>query len=204
MRRAVVSAAVVALVIATVVAGIAAYALPLLAASVKQSPTTMTEPSTSAVATATSLQPTTTAVSNTTASGGSSTSGSSLVEISGSLSMPPGAGSGILAMTVTDLATYPITQIAIGIGGADGSLTMTWSAQDGATGGFGAAGGAVPTQVLAPTDEVTTGSYASLVGKVGGDVTLGAFYTFTVYTYFGTSATPALENFSVTAAVFHV
>src|SRR5208282_831671 len=95
MRRAVVSAAVAATVIAIVVAGIAAYALPLLAASVKQSPTTMTEPSTSAVATATSLQPTTTAVINTTAAGGSSTSGSSLVEISASLSMPPGAGSGI-------------------------------------------------------------------------------------------------------------
>jgi hypothetical protein len=107
-------------------------------------------------------------------------------------------------MTVTDQASYPITQIAIGIDGADGALTVTWSAQNGAVGGFGVPGAAVPTSVLAAPDEITSGSFGSIIGKVSGVVTPGTTYTFSVYSYLGSNLTPVVENFSVTAAVFHV
>jgi hypothetical protein len=197
MRRAVTSTVTVALVIAVLVGGIAVYALPMLAAN-KSGSIAATESST-VTSTETVLQPTTVTVTNTTASGGSS-----LVVVSGSLSIPSGAGSGILAMTVTDQASYPITQIAIGVSGADGPMTVTWSAQNGAADGFGAPGAAVPIPVLAPPDEVTTGSSGSIVGKVGGVVTPGDTYTFSVYSYLGSSLTPIIETFSVTAAVFHV
>jgi len=152
--------------------------------------------------------------------GGLTSSGASLVVISGSLTVPSGTGVGTLVITVTNKASNALNAITVAAD-ASGGLSINVGAQNGALAGGTTAGAAVPVlcgslstaQETAsgcassnPTDGVPIGSSASSVGTVyvGGaftGATAGTTYSFTVSAYIGTSTTPTIQTFSVTAQI---
>jgi len=155
--------------------------------------------------------------------GGLTSSGASLVVVSGSLTVPSGTGSGTLVVTVNNKASNAINYVTIATDAADTGLTISYVAQNGGPPGGSAAGGlaicvlAISNGASAPTacqiaggaplatDAIPIGSSTSAIGSVstsfGAGATAGTTYTFTVAAYIGSSATPNLQTFSVTAQI---
>jgi len=151
--------------------------------------------------------------------GGLTSSGASLVVVSGSLTVPSGNGAGTLVVTITNKASNAINAITITTNAPDNPLFVSYVAQNGAPASAGTEGqfGGLSAPVLclaaatipscvggAGGGTVPIGSSASAVGSVAAGVnqaTAGTTYTFSVYAYIGTSTTPNIQSFSVTAQV---
>jgi len=154
--------------------------------------------------------------------GGLTSSGASLVVVSGSLTVPTGTGTGTLVVTVNNKASNAINAVTIATDGADTTLSVVYQAQYGAnsgTGTPGSAGVAVLCGTLSAaqlavvtgcpatnTFGIAIGSSASAVGAVDvagvwTGAVAGTTYTFTIASYIGSSTTPNLQTFSVTAQV---
>jgi len=135
--------------------------------------------------------------------GGLTSSGASLVVVSGSLTVPSGSGTGSLVVTVNNKASNAITQVTIGTTSADGVMSVTFAAQNGGAGGI-ATNGNNPVQVLNSPTTIAIGSSASAIGGLtvaANGATAGTTYTFVVSAYIGTSTTPNIQTFSVTAQI---
>jgi flagellin-like protein len=146
--------------------------------------------------------------------GGLTSSGASLVVVSGSLTVPSGTGPGTLVITVTNKASNAMNAVAVANDGANPvGFDVSWAIQNGnpASGPDGPSSG--PFAVLcsaatepnclggvAPFSTIPIGSSASAVGTIAG-ATAGTTYTFSVYAYIGTSTTPNIQSFSVTAQI---
>jgi flagellin-like protein len=151
--------------------------------------------------------------------GGLTTSGASLVVVSGSLTVPSGSGASTLVVTVNNKASNAINYVTIGVDAADAPLSVTYVAADGAPAGpvagnqpggapaaalcLSGAAGTVPAQCIggAGGSSIPIGSSASFIGSSVTGATAGTTYTFTVAAYIGTSTTPNLQTFSVTAQI---
>ncbi len=155
--------------------------------------------------------------------GGLTSSGASLVVVSGSLTVPSGSGAGTLVITVTNKASNAMNAVAIVNNGANPALFSTaYNPQNGAPATIAAfppgpqqpvlclltalvATPGVPTPCVsnpagAGGSSIPIGSSASAVGTVAG-ATAGTTYTFSVYVFIGTSTTPNIQAFSVTAQI---
>jgi len=148
--------------------------------------------------------------------GGLTSSGASLVVVSGSLTVPTGSGAGSLIITINNKASNAVNAVQIAVSSADGAFSVTYAAQNQGAGGIaGSSGNAVtvlcgPTAqggcAVADTDGIPIGSSASAVASivVGGGfagAVAGTTYTFVVSSFIGTSSTPNVQTFSVTAQV---
>jgi len=149
--------------------------------------------------------------------GGLTSSGASLVVVSGSLTVPSGTGAGTLIVTVTNKASNAINYVGIAADGADAGMSLTFSTQNGSPAAPGnAVPGGSPVAVLctdgtsppamcgavgASTDAIPIGSSASAIGDITAGATAGTTYTFSVYSYIGSSTTPTIQTFSVTAQI---
>jgi flagellin-like protein len=153
--------------------------------------------------------------------GGLTSSGASLVVVSGSMTIPSGSGSGSLIVTVNNKASNAINAITIASTASDGAvLSVTFLAQNGGVAagtinGVGTVGvlcGSLSVAQLAaitagecaasaPANSVAIGSSASAVGTVTVGASAGTTYTFVVSSYIGSSTTPNLQSFSVTAQI---
>ena len=145
--------------------------------------------------------------------------------VSGSLTVPSGSGAGTLVITVNNKASSPINAVTIATDAADTGLSVVYAAQNGANSGTGMPSAASngPVAVLcgtltaaqlaivtgcaaSNTFAIPIGSSASAIGAVavGGANTgaiAGTTYTFTVSCYLGTSTSPNIQTFSVTAQI---
>jgi flagellin-like protein len=149
--------------------------------------------------------------------GGLTSSGASLVVVSGSLTVPTGSGLGTLVVTVNNKASNAINYVTITTDSSDGTLSISYLAQDGGIAGGSTAG--TPTDCVlaignvapapaacvgvgsgAPADAIPIGSSASTVGTASL-ATAGTTYTFSVYSYIGAATTPNIQTFSVTAQI---
>ncbi len=151
--------------------------------------------------------------------GGLTSSGASLVVASGSLTVPSGTGAGTLVVTITNKASNAMNAIALANDAANPvGFQISYNAQNGAHAAGPEIPGSGPIAVLcnsiaagAPAPclvvplgaggfSVPIGSSASAVGVIAG-ATAGTTYTFSVYAYIGSSTTPNIQSFSVTAQI---
>jgi len=149
--------------------------------------------------------------------GGLTSSGASLVVVSGSLTVPTGSGAGTLVITLNNKASNAINAVTIGITSSDTTLSINWAVQNDAAGGGATPGVGTVTVLCGPgalggcaagqSDGIAIGSSASTIGSIslsdpaftGG--TAGTTYTFVVSAYIGSSTTPNIQTFSVTAQI---
>jgi hypothetical protein len=121
------------------------------------------------------------------------------------LTVPSGSGTGSLIVTVNNKASNAITQLTVATTSADGVMSVTYAAQNGGAGGIGSVGnGNNAIQVLNSPTTIAIGSSASAIGSLtvaANGATAGTTYTFIVSAYIGTSTTPNISTFSVTAQI---
>ncbi len=154
--------------------------------------------------------------------GGLTSSGASLVVVSGSLTVPSGSGAGTLVITVTNKASNAMNAVGLANDAANPvgppAFSTSFAAQNGAPAQAGpfvpgtaaiailcnAVGAGAPAPCVAPVGAglftIPIGSSASAVATIAG-ATAGTTYTFSVYVYIGTSLTPNIQSFSVTAQI---
>jgi len=151
--------------------------------------------------------------------GGLTSSGASLVVVSGSLTVPTGSGAGTLVITVNNKASNAINAVTVATDPADTAMSVSFAAQNG-VGPLGvnsvawAGGPAIPVlcnsgepvgicTASATPQSIPIGTSASAIGSLSavGGATAGTTYTFTISSYIGSSTTPNIQTFSVTAQI---
>ncbi|MDA4121794.1 MAG: hypothetical protein OK456_01285 [Thaumarchaeota archaeon] len=177
MGRAISTTVATALVIGLLIGGVAAFALPALAADLKPATITITDVSTT-TATSTSVSTTTatstststttsttllvdtltstqvvlqtTTFTSTTTEPGSTSSLSSPVVLYGTLTVPSGSGAGILVITVDNEGSVPINAVTVAVDYEDSGLSLSFAPMGGGFGGDAVPGGGPVTVLCGP------------------------------------------------------
>lgn len=124
------------------------------------------------------------------------TGGSSLVQVTGTLTVPSGSGAATLVLNVKNSANNPVNTITIAVDASDGALTGTTGASTVTDGGTGAQiySGSLPIGQSAS-------AVLSFPGGADGNVIAGNTYTFTVTIAFSGGTSTQIQTLSLTAQV---